>query len=83
MYGHRFLKRIGLIFVFKRGSTGSIQNLRMGDLWSRKWHCDWFSLEYFGFTLSVSFPQNSTLNFIYVLLLPEEQMGEAWEPSKK
>ena len=26
--------------------------------------------------------QNTTLTFIDVLLLPEEQMGEVWEPSK-
>jgi len=47
-----------------------------------KWHCDRFFLEYFGFTLSVTFPQSSIFNFIYALLLPEGQTGEAWEPSK-
>jgi len=83
MYGHRLLKQISLIFVFKRGGPGSIQNQNMRDSWWTKWHCDRFSLEYFSSTLSVSFPQNSIVNFIYVLLLPEEQTGEAWKPSKK
>ena len=31
---------------------------------------------------SIPLHQNSTLTFIDVFLLPEEQMGEAWEPSK-
>ena len=35
------------------------------------------------FPQSVSFYQCSTLIFNYVLLLPEEQTGEAWEPSNK
>jgi hypothetical protein len=35
------------------------------------------------FPMSVSFHQCSILNFIYTFLLPEGQMGEAWEPSKK
>ena len=35
------------------------------------------------FTLSVSSPQSSILNFTYVLLLTEKQMDEAWGPSKK
>jgi len=83
MYSHRLLKQISLIFVFKRGGPGSIQNQNMRDSWWTKWHCDRFSLEYFCFSLSVTFPQNSILNFIYVLLWPEEQTGEAWEPSKK
>jgi hypothetical protein len=48
----------------------------MGDSWWRKWFCDRFSLQYFGFTLSVSFPQSSILNFIYVLLLPEGQWAK-------
>jgi len=41
------------------------------------------SLEYFGFNLSVSFPQTSILIFVYVLLLPQGQTGEVWGPSKK
>ena len=83
MYSHRLLKQISLIFVFKRGGPGSIPIQPMRDSWWTKWHCDRFSLEYFCFTLSASFPQNSILNFIYVLLWPEEQTGEAWELSKK
>jgi len=55
----------------------------MGDSWWTKWHCDRLSLEYFCLTPSVSSPQNSTLTFIYVLLLQEGQTGEAWETSKK
>ena len=34
------------------------------------------------FPLSVSFHQSSELIFIYMLILPEEQTGEAWEPYK-
>jgi hypothetical protein len=37
-------------------------------------------LEYFGFSLSVSFHRCFILIFIYMLLLPEEQTDEAWEP---
>jgi len=37
----------------------------------------------FPFPLSVPFHQRSTLIFTYILLLPERQKGEAWEPSKK
>jgi len=39
--------------------------------------------QYRGFPLSVSFQQWSLLIFIHMLLLPEGQTGEAWEPSKK
>jgi hypothetical protein len=35
------------------------------------------------FPLSVSFHQWSILTFIYMFLLPQGQMLEAWEPSKK
>lgn len=34
-------------------------------------------------SLSVSFHQSSIIVFIYMLLLPEKQMVEAWEPSEK
>jgi len=34
------------------------------------------------FPLPVSFHQRSKLIFIYMLILLEEQTGEAWEPSK-
>ena len=33
-----------------------------------------------GFALSVSFHHCSILFFVYMLLLPEGRMGEAWEP---
>jgi hypothetical protein len=36
--------------------------------------------EYFGSPLSVSFYQYTILIFIYMLLLPEGQTVEAWEP---
>jgi len=39
--------------------------------------------QYCGFPLSVSFQQFSLLIFIYMLLLPEGQTGEAWLPSEK
>jgi hypothetical protein len=44
---------------------------------------DTFISWYFGFPLSVSFHQCSTLIFTYMLPLPEGQTAEAWEPSKK
>jgi hypothetical protein len=37
---------------------------------------------HFVFPLSTSFHQCSILIFIYMLLLPEGQAGEAWEPPK-
>jgi len=43
---------------------------------------DRFLSSYFGFSLSVSFYQRSTLIFIHTLLLPG-QMGEDKDPSKK
>jgi len=41
-----------------------------------------FFPEYFGFPPSISFHQRSIPTFIYTMLLPEGQTGEAWEPSK-
>ena len=35
------------------------------------------------FSLSISLHQFSIINFIYTLLLPAGQTGEAWEPTKK
>jgi hypothetical protein len=40
-----------------------------------------FLIEYFGFPRSL-FHQCSILIFIYMLLLPKGQTGEAWQPSK-
>jgi len=40
-----------------------------------------FFPEYLYLPLSISFHQRSILIFIYTLLLPKGQMGEAWEPS--
>jgi hypothetical protein len=64
------------------GSSNSMPGQSMWDLWWTKWHWDRFLSEYFSFPLSVSFHHCSILIFIYILLLPEGQMGEAWEPSK-
>jgi len=36
---------------------------------------------FFSFRPSVSFHQRSTLIVIYMLLLPDGQMNESWEPS--
>ena len=44
---------------------------------------DRFLSKYFWFHLSVSFHQCSILVFIYMLLLADRQVGEAWEPSEK
>jgi hypothetical protein len=41
-----------------------------------------FLSQYFSFSLSVSFYQCFILIFIYMLLVPEGETGEAWEPSK-
>jgi hypothetical protein len=43
--------------------------------------CIMFLSQYFSFPLSGSFHQCSILIFIYMLLLPEGQMSENWEPS--
>jgi len=43
----------------------------------------WALSKYFGLPLSVSFHQCSMLIFIYTFLLPNEQTGEAGEPSQK
>jgi hypothetical protein len=48
-----------------------------------EWHCDRFLSQYFSLHLSVPFHQCSVLIFVCVLLSPEGQTGEAWEPSKK
>jgi len=52
-------------------------------LWWTKRHWDRCKSDYFGFPLSLSFHQRPTLVFTYMLLLPERQTDEAWEPSKK
>jgi hypothetical protein len=39
--------------------------------------------EYFGFPLSTSFHQCSTLVFFYALHLTRRPIGQAWDPSKK
>ena len=44
-------------------------------------HWDRFFSECFGFSLSVSFLQSSTLIFVCILPLSEGQTGEAWKPS--
>ena len=51
-------------------------------LWGKKWHCDRF-YSYFGFTLSISFHQCSTLFFMYMLLTPERQTAMTGEPAKR
>ena len=45
--------------------------------------CEGFLSQYICFPLWVSFHQFSILIFIYMLLLADRQMGEAWEPSEK
>jgi hypothetical protein len=42
-----------------------------------------FLTQYFSIPLSLSFHKCSILVFLYTLLLPEGQTGEAWEPAKK
>jgi hypothetical protein len=47
-----------------------------------KWDWDWFNSEHLCFPLSVSFHHSSILNFVYTLLLPDGQTGDAWELSE-
>jgi hypothetical protein len=63
-------------------ATGWIPGQFMWDLCWTKWHWDRYFSEYVNFSLSVSFHQCLILTFIYILLLPEGQIGEGWEPSK-
>jgi len=53
------------------------------DMWSTKRHWDKLISEYFGFPLSVPLQQSSILTFIYMLLLPHKQTGDAWATAKK
>jgi hypothetical protein len=57
--------------------------VQCGGLWRTQWHCDRVFCQDFGFHLSIPFHQRSVLVVIYTLLLPEEETGEAFEPSKK
>ena len=60
----------------------SIPFQSMWDLLWTKWHCDRFLSQYIRFPLSVSSHHCSILIFIYMLLLPDGQTSEAWEPPK-
>jgi len=40
-----------------------------------------FFLRLFRFSMPISFPQHSTLIFMYMLLLPDGKTGETWETS--
>jgi hypothetical protein len=69
--------------VCHRGGLCSIAVQSTYFLW---WAiCSWgigtFFVPALLFTLSVSFHQCSTLIFFYMLLLPEGQPGEVWEPA--
>jgi hypothetical protein len=46
------------------------------------WYLNRLLSKYVGFLVAVLFHQCSILIFIYMLLLPEGQMGEIWEPDK-
>ena len=80
---HTFISRLTLWPAPYRGSSASIQDQSMWDLWRIKWH--WYRIisQYFGLPCSVSQHQCSILIFILVLLLSEGQAGEGWKPSKK
>jgi hypothetical protein len=54
---------------------------QVGDLWWTKWHWGRFWSQYFSFVLSIPFHQCSTFISVYMLLLPEVQMGETWGPA--
>jgi len=71
MYSHRLLENSVSFFVFKIRGPGSITSQSMRDSWWTTWQWDRFCLEYFCFTLFISFPHSSILNFSYVLLLTE------------
>jgi len=67
-----------------QGSVGSISCHSLWDLWWTEWHWDNFFFEYFLSSLLVWYHQFSILIFMYMymLVLPEGQTAEAWEPSK-
>jgi hypothetical protein len=50
-----------------------LHNKYMWDLWWTTWHQDRFLSEYFGFPLSISLHQCSTLIFIHIWFLAEGQ----------
>jgi hypothetical protein len=65
--------------LYMRRSRFEPESLRVGFLVTNVALGQIFS-QYFGFPLSVSFPQFCRLVFIYMWLFPQEKMGEAWEP---
>lgn len=63
--------------------TFSIPGLCMWGLWWINCHWQRFFFKYFFLPLSVTFHKYPILISIYMLLLSEGQVGEAWELSKK
>ena len=65
------------------GDPDLIPGYSIWDLLFPKWHCEKLSYQDFGFPLSVSLHQCPALILIFIPLLSEGPMGEAWEPTKK
>ena len=66
-----------------RRGPSSIAGKPMWILYWKELRWDRFFSEYFAFILTVSFHLCYLIIFIYMLLLPERQMGEAWESSNR
>ena len=76
--GDRFV-----LFNIWSASLYTIHRNVIFQFWCTKWlQAGCLLSTLFACLLSVSFHQCSRLIFIYMLLLPEEQMGTSWEPSK-
>ena len=75
-----YLNMVQDSFSFVRGS---IPGQFIWDLVWQKWHCDMFFpvYEYLFRPVSVILPLLHI--FIFILLIPAGQTGEAWEPSKQ
>jgi len=78
---HTMAKAIDRRLISYCASPGSIPGQCMWYLWWKKWHWYRFFSAYVGFVLPILFQQCSMIIFIYMLLLPEGQTGEAWEPT--
>lgn len=77
---HTMVKAIDRRLRSYCASPGSIPGQCMWDLRWTKWHWYKFFSSYIGFALPIPFQQCYTIIFMYMLHLPEGQMGDAWEP---
>jgi hypothetical protein len=73
----------GLFPAFHCGGSSSILNQSMGDIVWTDWQWDKFLFDYICFSLSVSFHKCFIFILILVPLLPERDVGQAWDSLKK